>query len=162
MSSLSVSYQSKDSDFCVCLCRCQEPTVSVDWQSERPCFAADGTTIDGMAVESASEHGLLTLWCESRSMEAESFTEDGFSACSSTAVFRVRKRDVPAMRVRATSEGDFRIESDRGLSDFTADAFLIFDTPDTPYLNLSRYNIWIVPEYYENVDVYSNTDWNIH
>lgn len=35
----------------------------------------------------------------------------------------------------------------------------VYTTPDTPYLDLSRYNIWVVPEYIENVDVFSNMTW---
>lgn len=35
----------------------------------------------------------------------------------------------------------------------------VYTTPDTPYLDLSTYNIWVVPEYFENVDVFSNLTW---
>lgn len=31
----------------------------------------------------------------------------------------------------------------------------------SPYVYLSEYNIWVVPEYAQDVDVFSNTNWNI-
>lgn len=35
----------------------------------------------------------------------------------------------------------------------------VYISSDTPYLDLSRYNIWVVPDYVQNVDVFSNMTW---
>lgn len=161
MSCLSVSYQNIDCEIAVSVYN--EPTLSVELENEFSDLTVEGMTDAGITCDYLSEYGVLTATCDFSLMEAEAYNESCLTASVSTLLdLSVEADNLSSIEVEAHNEEGLSVEIMNEMPALMVEAHLVCDLSTTPYLDLSKYNLWVVPEYYENVDVYSNTEWIIN
>ena len=161
MSCLSVSYMPTDASLFV---RSEwESTLAITAGVEETTLAVGAVMHAGIDTEATVDIGDLAVMYGYSLMSVSCEIESNLAVKAEVGSdFSVAATRVDGLSVAAERKDGLSVACEIFLPTLHVDYGIICTVPDMPYLDLSKYNIWVVPEYYENVDVYSNTSWVIH
>lgn len=140
-----------------------EPSMAADCEVVESDLHADVEVCGCFDVSfSVNPSDLEVMYELSEMVVTFSFEEDFSVDHSIEEDFAVEVGIEDGLQVEVSMESDFHVDFEVIDSDFDVDAAMVCTIPSVGYLDLSRYHIWVLPDYYEYVDVYSNRNWIIN